>query len=201
MHTRIARATVAVVAAFSLAAVSIGATLAHEQRAIGDYTLTVGFIAEPVYIGSKSGLEVRVATTADDQPVEGLETSLRATVTQGGETRDLPLSPRFGQPGWYQSYFIPTVAGAYSFHLTGDINGTAVDETFSTGPDTFGEPQALAAAQFPVQFPGQAELVDDAQRGADAAGQVTIAMILGGLGLVAGLAALGLALGARRRTS
>lgn len=200
MQTRIGRATVAMIAAVSLAVMSIGATLAHEQREVGEYTLTVGFIAEPVYVGSKSGLELMVTTTTDEQPIEGLET-LAATVTQGGATRDLVLSPRFGQPGWYQSYFIPTIAGAYSFHVTGDINGTDVNETFSTGPDTFGEPQSFAAAQFPVQFPGQAELVDDAQRGADAAGQVTIAMILGGLGLVAGLAALGLSLGARRRAS
>lgn len=200
MQTRTGRATVAMIAAVSLAVMSIGATLAHEQREVGEYTLTVGFIAEPVYVGSKSGLELMVTTTTDEQPIEGLET-LAATVTQGGATRDLVLSPRFGQPGWYQSYFIPTIAGAYSFHVTGDINGTDVNETFSTGPDTFGEPQSLAAAQFPVQFPGQAELVDDAQRGADAAGQVTIAMILGGLGLVAGLAALGLSLGARRRAS
>ena len=199
MHTRIGRAALALIVATSLAVISAGTTLAHEQREVGDYTLTVGFIDEPVYIGSRSGLELRVMTTADEQPVEGLETSLAATVTQGDTTRDLVLSPRFGQPGWYQSFFIPTVAGAYSFHVTGEIEGTAVDETFSTGPDTFGEPLALAAAQFPVQFPGQAELVDDAQRGADAAGQVTIALILGGLGLVAGLAALGLSLGARRR--
>jgi hypothetical protein len=199
MHTRLGRAIVAIIVAASLAAISIGSALAHEQREVGDYTLTVGFIDEPVYIGSKSGLEIRVTTTADEQPVEGLESSLTASVTQGDTSRDLPLSPRFGQPGWYQSYFVPTVAGAYSFHVTGDIEGTAVDETFSTGPDTFGEPQSVSAAQFPVQFPGQAELVDDAQRGADAAGQVTIALVLGGLGLVAGLAALGLSLGARRR--
>lgn len=199
MHTRIGRAALALIVATSLAVISAGTTLAHEQREVGDYTVTVGFIDEPVYIGSRSGLELRVTRTADEQPVEGLETSLAATVTQGDATRDLVLSPRFGQPGWYQSFFIPTVAGAYSFHVTGEIEGTAVDETFSTGPDTFGEPQALAAAQFPVQFPGQAELVDDAERGAEAAGQVTIALILGGLGLVAGLAALGLSLGARRR--
>ena len=199
MHTRIGRAALALTVAASLTVIAAGTTLAHEQREVGDYTLTVGFIDEPVYIGSRSGLELRVMTTADEQPVEGLETSLAATVTQGDTTRDLVLSPRFGQPGWYQSFFIPTVAGAYSFQVTGEIEGTAVDETFSTGPDTFGEPQALAAAQFPVQDPGQAELVDDAQRGADAAGQVTIALILGGLGLVAGLAALGLSLGARRR--
>jgi hypothetical protein len=170
---------------------------AHEQRTVEGYDFVVGFIGEPVFVGQKSGLEFSV--TQNGEPVEGLEETLQAEVTKGDATRDLPLGPRFGQPGWYQSYFVPTVAGAYSFHVTGDIEGTAVDETFSTGPDTFGEPQSVSAAQFPVQFPGQAELVDDAQRGADAAGQVTIALVLGGLGLVAGLAALGLSLGARRR--
>ena len=199
MPSHAKRAALATAVALALVATFASTVAAHEVREIGPYTFVVGFIQEPVYVGNKSGLEVNITTTADELPVEGLETTLKATVTQGQSTRDLPLSPRFNAPGWYQSYLIPTVAGAYTFHITGEIDGTAIDESFSTGPDTFGEPQALAAAQFPVTFPSQAELAEQARRGSEAAGQMTVAMILGGLGLVAGIGALGLALGARRR--
>lgn len=199
LHTRTVRAALAVLTGASIAVMSVGATLAHEVREIGDHTLVVGFIDEPVYIGSKSGLELQVVRTADEEPVEGLETALSATVTQAGVTRELTLSPRFGEAGWYESYFIPTVAGSYTFDISGEIEGAPIDESFTSGPDTFGEPQALAAAQFPIQLPAQGEIAEQARRGAEAAGQVTIAMVLSGLGLVAGLAALGLALGARRR--
>lgn len=198
MPRHAARAVIGVAAALGLAATFTLPVAAHEVREIGDYTFVVGFIDEPVYVGGKSGLEVSITKTADETPVEGLETSLTATVTQGQATRDLPLSPRFNAPGWYQSYFIPTAAGAYAFHITGDIEGTPIDESFSTGPDTFGEPRAVAAAQFPVAFPGQAELAEQAKRGADAAGQVTIAITLGAIGVVTGVAALGLALARRR---
>ena len=59
--------------------------------------------------------------------------------------------------------------------------------------------QEAQANQFPVQFPTQAEVADQAVRGARAADQVTIALALGGAGLVAGVAALGVALAGRRR--
>ena len=55
-----------------------------------------------------------------------------------------------------------------------------MDESFTSSPTGFSEVQEVAAGQFPVQFPSQAELVDLAKKGSDAAGQVTIALALGG---------------------
>jgi hypothetical protein len=110
------------------------------------------------------------------------------------------VSPRFGQPGWYQSYFFPTEEGTYSFHITGTIGDTPVDETFTSGPDTFGDVEAATSGQFPVEFPATADLVDQARRGSDAAGLVPFALGLGAAGVLVGLLALGLAFGARRRT-
>ena len=63
--------------------------LAHEERTVGGYDLEVGFIAEPVYVGERSGLEIHV--TKDDKPVEGLETTLKAQVVFGSQQRDLTL--------------------------------------------------------------------------------------------------------------
>ncbi len=82
---------------------------------------------------------------------------------------------------------------------TGEIEGQAVDETFTAGPDTFGEVEELAGGQFPVQLPAPADLARDAEAGAGAATTATIALVLGGAGLLAGLVAIGLTL-ARRRT-
>jgi hypothetical protein len=174
-----------------------GSVVGHEVRQVGDYQFVVGFIDEPVFAGQKSGLEFLV--TMNDEPVEGLEEVLAAEVIFGDERRDLPLEPRFGEPGWYQSHFFPTVDGQYAFHITGTIDGTPLDETFTSGPDTFGDPQAVAGGQFPVVFPPMSDVVAQAEQGAQAATQVTIALILGVTGAVLGLLALGVALAGRRR--
>ncbi len=194
MLTRIGRA--AVLGATLTALVGIGAVSAHESREVGEYTFTVGFLDEPVYSGQKSGLDLRVAR--GEEPVEGLEESLEAEVTFGGESRTLEISPVFNQPGAYESVFFPTAAGPYTFHVFGEIEGQAVDESFTSGPETFSEVQDVAGGQFPVQFPATGDIVRDAEAGANAASTATIALVLGGAGLVAGLVALGVALARRR---
>ena len=175
-----------------------GTVLAHESRDIGNYSLVVGFVGEPVFTGQKSGLEFLVSR--GEEPIEGLEETLAATVTFGDQTRDLQIEPRFGEPGWYQSIFFPTAAGPYTFRIFGEIEGEPLDESFTSGPDTFSEVQDVAGGQFPVQFPATGDIVRDAEAGADAATTSTIALVLGGAGLVAGLVAIGLALARRRVT-
>ncbi|HJP71153.1 MAG TPA: hypothetical protein VJ975_05490 [Candidatus Limnocylindria bacterium] len=194
MYRRIGRS--AALGAVLTLLVSIGVASAHEQRDVGDYTFTVGFLEEPVFTGQKSGLDLRVAQ--GDQPVEGLETTLRAEVTFNGQTRDLEVTPVFGQPGAYRSVFFPTAAGPYSFHITGDVAGTAVDETFTSGPDTFSEVQDVAGGQFPIQYPATGDIARDAEAGANAATTATIGVVLGGAGLLVGLVALGLTIARRR---
>ena len=194
MYRRIGRS--AALGAVLALLVGIGAASAHEQRDVGDYTFTVGFLEEPVFTGQKSGLDLRVAR--GDQPVEGLETTLQAEVTFNGQSRDLEISPVFGQPGAYRSVFFPTAAGPYSFHITGDVGGTPVDETFTSGPDTFSEVQDVAGGQFPIQYPATGDIARDAEAGADAATTATIGVVLGGAGLLVGLVALGLTIARRR---
>lgn len=195
MYTRIGGSAALAVALTLVVGASFVA--AHEQRDVGDYTFTVGFLEEPVFTGQKSGLDLRVAR--GEEPAEGLEETLQAEVTFGGQSRDLEISPVFGQPGAYRSVFFPTAAGPYSFHITGDIDGTPIDETFSSGPDTFGEVEDVAGGQFPVQYPATGDVVRDAEAGARAANTATIGLVLGGAGLLVGLVALGLTI-ARRRT-
>jgi hypothetical protein len=194
---RVVRALTAALLAATLALVTAGIAVAHEERRVGEYDFVVGFIDEPVFVGQKSGLELLV--TRDGEPVEGLEETLQAEVTKDGERRDLPLSPRFGEPGWYQSYFFPTAAGSYTFRIFGTIEGEDVDESFSSSPEGFDEVQAATSGQFPVVFPPTSDLANQAQRGADAASLMPLAIGMGALGLLAGLVALGMSLGARRR--
>jgi hypothetical protein len=175
----------------------VGPVLAHEEREVAGYSLEVGLIDEPVYVGESSGLEFHV--TKGDQPVSGLDETLKAEVIYGESKRDLPLTEREADPGWYQSVFIPTAAGKYTFHLSGTIEGTAIDESFTSSPTGFNEVQEAAAGQFPVTLPTVAELSAEAKKGADAASQVTIALVLGAAGLVVGLLAVGIALAGRRR--
>ncbi len=194
MATRMGRAAALGVALTML--VGVGATLAHESREVGAYTFVVGFLDEPVYAGQKSGLELRIS--AGESPVEGAEATLDAEVTFGDQTRALELSPSFGEPGAYQSVFFPTAAGPYTFRVFGDLEGTAIDESFTSGPDTFSEVQDTAGGQFPVVYPAPADLARDAEAGAQAATTATIALALGAAGLVAGVVAIGLALARRR---
>ena len=169
--------------------------LAHETREVGDHTYIVGFIGEPVFTGQKSGLEF--GAFDGEEPLEGLEETLSATVTFGDQTRDLEISPRFGEPGWYQSVFFPTAAGPYTFRIFGEIEGEPFDESFTSGADTFSEVQDVTGGQFPVQFPATGDIVRNAEAGANAATTSTIALVLGGAGLVAGLVAIGLTLARR----
>ena len=195
MLQRVGRA--AVLGAVLATLLGTGVVLAHESRQVGDLTFVVGFLDEPVYSGQKSGLDLHVSR--GETPVEGLEESLEATVTFGDATRDLALSPAFGEPGAYRSVFFPTAAGRYTFRIFGDVDGQAIDESFTSGPDTFSEVQDAVGGQFPVAFPAMADLARGAEAGAGAATTSTLALVLGAAGLLAGLVALGLTL-ARRRT-
>jgi len=176
--------------------VSVGTTIAHEDREVGDITLAVGFLDEPVYVGNKSGLDLRV--THDGEPVEGLEEALQAEVIFEGETRDLEISPAFGEPGAYRSVFFPTAAGPYTFHIFGEVDGEPIDESFTSGEESFSEVQDVTGGQFPVVLPAAGDTARDAEAGAAAAGTATLALVIGGAALVAGLIAIGLTLARRR---
>ena len=192
MIRRIGRAAVLGAA---LAALTAGTALAHEEREVGDYSFVVGFIDEPVFAGQKSGLEFFVSR--GEEPVEGLEETLQAEVTFGSQTSDLEISPRFGEAGAYESVFFPTAAGPYTFRIFGEVAGEPFDESFTSSAEGFGEVEELAGGQFPVQFPATADVVRDAEAGAVAATQSTIALVLAVVALLAALVALGLTLARR----
>lgn len=168
-----------------------GSALAHEHREVGDYELTVGFLNEPAILEEPNGVSLEVMKGHGDAgvPVEGLAGSLRAEVIYGENRLPVELQAAFGQPGAYKSDFIPTEIGAYTFHIFGSIEGVDIDESFTSGPETFSEVVSRDA----MTFPSQVESVGDVAATAnDASDTASMAMILGIAGLVAGLLGLGL---------
>jgi hypothetical protein len=114
-------------------------------------------------------------------------------VRHGGDTKQLELRAAFGDPGLYVSDFIPTATGAYTYHITGEIEGMAIDEEFTSGPETFSEVESKDALSFPAVTAagGAGSAVDDARDTADSARTLAIAgLAVGVLGLVAGAAGL-----------
>lgn len=193
-----ALAAVAIAVVVGLSA-AVPIVLAHEERQVAGYDIEIGLIGEPVYVGDRSGLELFVHK--GDQPVMGLEKTLKTAVAYGDRSIELPLSAREGDAGAYESVFIPTAAGPYTFHVSGMIDATAIDETFTSSPSGFGEVQDAASGQFPVQLPSIVDLSAQAEKGADAAGRQPLALGLGVAGVILGLVALGVALASRRSGS
>ena len=132
---------VAVVASLALTGTD---ALGHDRRTVGAYQLVVGFLTEPAYAGQPNGLDLRVTDTRSNQPVEGLEKTLKADVRVGGlAPLPLTLAARFGQAGAYAAQFVPTKAGTYIFHVTGKIGAQDVDELFESGPNRFNDVEGL----------------------------------------------------------
>jgi hypothetical protein len=182
-----------IVASGLLALLATNVALGHGSREVDGYQLEVGFIDEPVAAGQRSGLELEA--TGGGQPVQGLEQTLIAEVLYGDHSLDLPIDPRSGAPGWYESVFTPSAAGQYTFHISGTIGGTQIDERFTSGVDGFDDVSEAAGGQFPVQLPSLADVAEDAKRGAEATDLVRVATTLGAVGAITGLLALGIALG------
>jgi hypothetical protein len=186
---------------FAIAAVSLllpVAASAHESRAVGKYQFVVGFLNEPAFEGEQNGVSVRITNTETGQPVEQLAETLKAQVIFGSQQRDLELEPVFRDPGHYKSDFYPTAAGAYTFKFTGEIEGTAVDESFTSSPDGFAEVVSTGDVQFPATLPSATELNNQLVAAQSAARTATI---LGGAGLAFGLISLIVAVLALRRRS
>jgi hypothetical protein len=160
------RAFLAVLALIVTAGLALGSTQqvsAHEHREIlgGKYEVVVGFLNEPAISGEVNGLSLDVmdltqatpdAETGEDvpAPVIGLEETLTVDIIFVDQTKTLELEPRFREPGSYNAYVIPVQAGDYAFHIYGTINGEAVDETFTPGPETFSQVLDRATYEFPA---------------------------------------------------
>ncbi|MBT5320102.1 MAG: hypothetical protein HOL45_09375 [Chloroflexi bacterium] len=131
--------------------------------------------------GDAMGMDQDATTTDDHEheaaaaptgPIEGLDGALQVEVTHvpTGSTQTVTLDAAFQDPGHYVAPMILTAPGAYSFHLTGEIQGAEVDLSFDSGPGTFDDIKTQASIQFPLEVSAPREIEGAVRGAADAAG-------------------------------
>lgn len=193
MKRRISLIGIALVTALLVSFGVVSLASAHEVRHVGPYTFVVGFLNEPAYAGQENSIDLTICngaqcnyTVQDGQrvvanPVQNAEQTLKAEVSQGGNAPlTLPLAARYANPGKYASYFVPSKAGTYTFHIFGTLSGLKIDEKFTSGPNTFSD-----AKQVQVYPPVTAQATGAGT--SNAAMAVGIAgLVVGALGLIAG---------------
>ncbi len=186
------RSIMLMVAAFALTVITLLqplTTSAHETREVAtDYSFVVGFIDEPAVQGDTNGIWLEV--TMAEAPVLGLADTLQAQVIFGDQTRDMTLTPAFGEEGVYEAVFIPSEPGDYTFRFFGQIDGVDVDETFTSSPEGFDS----VAARVDLEFPGSTGEVGGSD---DDTASVAMPIAAGAVVLLLGVGALTL----RRRVA
>lgn len=156
--------------AAALLMVAAPPVLAHEQRTVGSYQFTVGWLHEPAYTDEQNAVQFLLAD-ARGNPVTDLGDTLKVEVIFGNQKMtplalDATLDPDtgLGKPGEYLASLIPTQPGKYTFHFTGGIKGQQVDQSFTSGPNTFDEVKDPTGVEFPGQDPTRAQLAQRIQR-------------------------------------
>lgn len=199
--------------ALMLVGVAAPSAEAHERRQVGPYVFVVGFQNEPAYVEEPNGASLTVFRT-DGQPVEGVDKTLKVEISTGGASRTFNLKPVFNRPGAYVAEFIPTKTGGYTFRFFGTIEGQEINERFESGPNRFDEVQGKADLEFPASVPTNGELAAQIRAGRAAETQWgatptseqlkqaldradnarTTGIVVGTIGIAAGLAGVALAL-------
>jgi hypothetical protein len=100
---------------------------AHVTRVIGPYTILIVLIEEPYFQDNRAGFEFWVRD--GNRAVDGLDRTLHAEAIGHGAVVKLSISPR-NDRGFYDAPFYPGSGGPYSLHLTGSIEGMAIDQLF-----------------------------------------------------------------------
>jgi len=176
-----------------------GIAYAHERRNVGPYEFAVGWLNEPAYVGVLNSIELHIVDTRSSKSVTGLEKTLSVDVQAGGLTPfKLDVAAAEDPSAGYVGWVMPTVPGAYAFHVVGKIDTQNIDEKFSSGPNTFDDVADLASLQYPTRFPVADDLgkkLDAIQSGLDQTRVIAI------VALVLGVLALGTATLSRRRAS
>ncbi|MGH2406530.1 MAG: hypothetical protein ACRDF7_00435 [Candidatus Limnocylindrales bacterium] len=155
----------ALLAAASLIALAAGVAQAHVLEHFGPFTVALGWVHEPTYVGAPNAVQ---AVVTDDQgkPITDLaDGDLKVVVSLGTETSAvLDLTNAFdadtglGTPGDYEVSLVPTAPGDYTFHLTGTIHGQSVDATATSSDSTFDSVVTSTGAEFPAKLPTVAEI-------------------------------------------
>jgi hypothetical protein len=160
------RLTLATGAAALLAFGLSGVASAHVLKNFGTYSVALGWAKEPTYVGVPNAVQV-IVKDASGKPVTDLaDGDLKVVVSLASQSSAaLTLANAFdsdtglGVQGDYEASITPTVVGDYTFHLTGSIHGTAVDETATSSDSTFNSVVDQTDVQFPVKVPSLTDIV------------------------------------------
>ena len=109
-----------------------GFALAHQSKEVADgaYRVIVGYLVNPAYTGQMNGIDLAIRD-ANGEPMLGLERSILAwVIAPDGTELQLTLRANAAKEGWYTGNFIPTVAGNYTFRVTGFVGEVEFDEHF-----------------------------------------------------------------------
>lgn len=168
------RAAAVAVATLIALVTSFAVASAHYVFTAGKYRIAIGWQNEPssgtdTYVGAQNAIQVFVdvgsATDPRGTPVSTLNQDcthpdFQVTVTVGTITSS-PFCPAAvydhdtgnGRLDEYDYPLIPTVIGAYTFHIFGSVNGTAIDQRITSGPTTFDSIADSSSVEFPVAVP------------------------------------------------
>src|SRR5205823_325057 len=169
MH-RPARAMANAILAIGLASLATPVA-AHIVKQVGPYTVALGWVHEPTYVGQLNAVQV-VIKDGKGNPVSDLSADdLKVVVSTAGQQSDpMSLTPTFdedtglGIPGDYEAPIIPSAPGNYTFHVTGSIHSTKLDETAASSDTTFDAVVDPSAVQFPNKLPAIGDLATRLER-------------------------------------
>jgi hypothetical protein len=155
----------ALIGGIAIAIAVSGMASAHVVKQFGTYSVALGWLSEPAYVGERNAVVV-IIKDGGGNPVDDVASGdLTVTVSAGGQTTGaLPLNPSFdadtglGMHGQYTADLIPTIPGDYTFHLEGKVHDAAVDETATSSDTTFNAVEDPASVQFPVKIPTTSEI-------------------------------------------
>jgi len=217
------RAAAVIATAVGLALAFSAPASAHVVKQVGPYSVAIGWVQEPTYVGAKNAVQVVIKDKAGN-PVSDLSADdLKVVVSTGNQQSDpMSLAPTFdedtglGIPGDYEAPIIPTTPGEYTFHVTGKIHDQSIDETVTSSDSTFDAVVDPAPIQFPSKLPAlsavttrldriDARVAADRTAADDTASAATralvVGIVVGGLGLIVGGVALFVSLRTRRPSS
>jgi hypothetical protein len=139
---------------------------AHVVKTFGTYSVALGWVHEPTYVGQQNAVQAVIKDSAGKAVTDLADGDLKVTVSVAGQASSpMPLLNTFdpdtglGVAGDYEAPLIPTAPGDYTFHLTGTIDGTPVDETATSSDSTFNSVVDSTGIEFPNQLPTLTEII------------------------------------------
>jgi hypothetical protein len=166
MHHARRLSLVALTAASLFAALALAPVVAaHEAFTAGPYSIEIGWLYEPTYVGQPNAVQFTIHDR-DDKPVADLGASDISVIvsTAGTDSPSLNFDPAFdladgdGTFGEYDAAIVPTAPGDYTFHITGSIHGTRLDITGTSSEDTFNSVVGSTDIEFPAKVPTMNEV-------------------------------------------